>query len=210
MSANLPGVDSEEIIGLRAFARLCGVSLPSIQEAIDSGRIPPEAVVQTRAGRKLRREAAQAAWEQVHSPRSLDADAEAELLHEDEDADAGGGTTGEPDKRHWGVIKTKQEALLAAERRRLLRLERQEVEGKLHRDEDVEAVWSDILTRFRSRILALPSKAAPIICATRKRDPAQIQALLDGLVREALAELAAYDQTKERIKGRRKQRVKRS
>ena len=166
-----------DLIGLREFARVSGVSLTAIQHAIDDGRLT--AVVRTPAGRKLKRTESLEQWEQLRSdPES----------------------TPFP----WGLEKTKQEALLAEERRRKLQLEREELEGVLHRAEDVESVWAEILMRFRSRVLGIPSVAAPIIAAIPERSPAAIQAELELLVHQALAELSEYD--KEPIRAARRRR----
>ena len=195
--------DPGEIIGLRAFARLVGVELASIQDAIDAGRISAEAVVRTTQGRKLLKMLALADWEKVHAPVGSGDPVEssglsAEELEAAKQADAGG--------VKWGVFKTQQEALLAAERRKSIKLERLELEGKLHRDEDVAAVWSDIMVRFRTGLLSIPAKVAPIIVSMPKQTPAQIQAVLEAHLREALTELSRYDQAK--IRAERKKRVK--
>jgi len=179
-----------EIIGLRAFAKLTGVKLGSIQDAIDAGRLT--AVVTTPGGRKLRHKEALAEWKQCHPT--------------EENKNASLNENLRP--ANWGVYKTQQEALLARERRLTLSLEREELEGKLHRDEDVEAVWADILIKFRARILGIPTKAAPIIAAIPKPNAAKIQAVIEAQMREALTELAQYDKGK--VKAARAARTKRS
>jgi phage terminase Nu1 subunit (DNA packaging protein) len=200
----LPGIEgglSDEIIGLRAFARLVGVELGSIQDAIDAGRISAAAVVKTSKGRKLKLAAALADWQAVHQPRSGDLDAEL-LLADDTDAQFGDMSG---DSVQWGRVKTREEAKLAAERRRLLRLEREELEGKLHRAEDVEAVWTDTLSSLRTRLLAIPANAAPVIRALVKPSIADVQAVVESAVRDALTELSGYDES--RIRAQRARRT---
>lgn len=186
-----------ELIGLRAFGRLVGVELGSVQDAIDSGRISPPAVVQTKqgrkTGRKLRKAIALADWDSAHS--------------QDEAGVQGGEPTGDrltaeqredarkilADPTPWGRLKTKFEAQLAEEKMKALQLERLELEGSLHSAADVAAVWDDILTRFRTKILSIPSEVAKVIVDMPNPEPASIQALLNSRLAEALSELSRYD-----------------
>lgn len=177
-----------EIVGLREFAEIVGVSLAAIQKAISSGRIT--AVINTRKGRKLVKDDALVQWEAARSSRAPAVNPvgpspdgvklDPEALVSDE---------GLP----WGAQKTKEEALLAARRRTRIELEIAELEGELHRADDVAAVWADLLVRFRAKCLGLPSTVAPIIAAIPNPDAARIQAELEIYMREALSELANYD-----------------
>ena len=171
-----------EIIGLRAFARLpeVNVSVSAIQRAIVAGRIT--AVIQTPRGRKLLKAQALNQWHATRIPQNNNRWGELD-----------GDESGNPDEpNNWAECYTKERTLLAREQRKKVCLEREELEGKLHRDEDVEAVWVDMLVRFRTRILAIPAKAAPTICAIQKIQPAKVQSAVEALVREALTELADY------------------
>jgi hypothetical protein len=219
---------AEELIGLRAFARWVGVSLASIQDAIDAGRIT--AVAKTPGGRKLKKLAAKAEWDLTRGPGNnnrwgeLKSDAEdltggnaavgtggfvgvdpaivAAIDGIDGDSDSDGLTPDLP----WTLQKTKEEALLARQRRLKIELERKELEGTLHAEVDVEAVWTDMIARCRARLLAIPSKVAPIIAKMSKRDPGQVQSLIDAEIRVALTELSEHDETK--IRDHRKRRTK--
>lgn len=55
----------------------------------------------------------------------------------------------------------------------------------------VEQVWGDMVTVFRSRMLGLPGKMAPLLAG--KKDPAEVQSLLAEEVKDGLAELASFD-----------------
>lgn len=203
--ADSPGAGSEKpetVIGLRAFARLeeVNVSLASIQEAISSGRIT--AVKHTKHGRKLYKERALEEWNATRVAGRNNRFGELPA-----DGRSKGGTFLDENGIPWNVRKVQEDALLAAERRAKIELERAEHEGKLHRDEDVEHVWADILVRFRTRILALPAAASPLIAALPKATPDRVQEILTELIHDALTELSQYDQAK--IKAERRKRIAR-
>ena len=65
------------------------------------------------------------------------------------------------------------------------------LEGKLHRAEDVERVWSQSAAAVRSRLLGIPVKAAPQVAGME--DAGEIQQVLQREVAEALNEIAGYD-----------------
>ena len=65
------------------------------------------------------------------------------------------------------------------------------LEGKLHRAEDVERVWSQSAAAVRSRLLGIPVKAAPQVAGVE--DAGEVQKILQREVAEALNEIAAYD-----------------
>lgn len=83
---------------------------------------------------------------------------------------------------------------LANERAALANAQRRKVEQDLAiRERElleasaVEAEWTQMVLTFRGRMLALPSKLAPLL--VNQANPREIQALLDQHVKEALAEL---------------------
>ena len=65
------------------------------------------------------------------------------------------------------------------------------LEGKLHRAEDVERVWTQSAAAVRSRLLGIPVKAAPQVAGME--DTGEIQQVLQREVAEALNEIAGYD-----------------
>jgi phage terminase Nu1 subunit (DNA packaging protein) len=62
--------------------------------------------------------------------------------------------------------------------------------GELHEGEDVRRVLSDMLVRFRSRILSMPTKIAGMV---QGRELAEAEAIVRDLCREALQELSEYN-----------------
>ncbi|PQP89666.1 hypothetical protein [Paenibacillus sp. AR247] len=70
-------------------------------------------------------------------------------------------------------------------------LELAEMQGELHRSEDVEAVMNDMLGAFRQRIRTIPMRLAPELIG--QNDLNVIKGRLSAALDEALAELADYD-----------------
>ncbi|MGN7360033.1 hypothetical protein ACTHPF_27010 [Paenibacillus sp. SAF-054] len=70
-------------------------------------------------------------------------------------------------------------------------LELAEMQGELHRSEDVEAVMNDMLGAFRQRIRAIPMRLAPELIGQSELNV--IKGRLSAALDEALAELADYD-----------------
>ena len=86
------------------------------------------------------------------------------------------------------------------ERARLVRAKRENEELELslrkrevHRSEDIERIMSDMLIRFKSRLMAIPAKLSPILA--KKTDQTEIFKLMKSAVDEALDELSDYDET---------------
>ena len=84
------------------------------------------------------------------------------------------------------------------ERAKLVRAKRegQELElqlrkNEVHTTEDVESVMTDMLIRFRTRLMAIPAKLSPTL--TKKTEEVEIFKQLKAAVDEALEELADYD-----------------
>jgi phage terminase Nu1 subunit (DNA packaging protein) len=70
-------------------------------------------------------------------------------------------------------------------------LELARMRGELHAAEDVEAVMNDMLTAFRQKILAIPTKLAPQLVSID--DIGKVKATLTKDLYEALSELSNYD-----------------
>ena len=64
------------------------------------------------------------------------------------------------------------------------------MKGKVHKSEDVEAVMTDMLTNFKTKVLSLPSKLTPQLV---NRDKSYILDLLTNEFTELLSELAEYN-----------------
>lgn len=84
------------------------------------------------------------------------------------------------------------------ERAKLVRAKRENEELELslrkrevHRSEDIEKVMSDMLIRFKTRLMAIPAKLSPIL--SKKKDQTEIFKIMKAAIDEALDELADYD-----------------
>ena len=84
-----------------------------------------------------------------------------------------------------------ERALLTRRQREKLELELAAMKGQMHFSNDVERVMNDMLANFRAKIIALPTKIAPILIA--RNDISEIQELLQREFFEVLTELACYD-----------------
>lgn len=65
------------------------------------------------------------------------------------------------------------------------------MEGKVHRAEDVERLWTQCAAAVRSRLLGIPIKVSPEVAGIE--DAGEIQKILQREVAEALNELVSYD-----------------
>ncbi len=83
------------------------------------------------------------------------------------------------------------------ERAKLVRAKRvnQELElqlrkNEVHTSEDVEQVMTDMLIRFKTRLMSIPAKLSPIL--SKKKDQTEIFKLLKAGIDEALEELSDF------------------
>lgn len=83
-----------------------------------------------------------------------------------------------------------EKALLIKAKRQSEELDLQEKTHKLHSAEVIERVVSDMLVRFKSRMLSMPSKLSPKLAASS--DPTAITELLRSSIQEALMELSDF------------------
>ncbi len=83
-----------------------------------------------------------------------------------------------------------EKALHERVKRHISELKYKTMKGELHKSEDVEKVMMDMLMAFRTRILNIPSKAAPLL---ENRDAVYIKDRLTVEVMEALNELKDYN-----------------
>ncbi len=75
-------------------------------------------------------------------------------------------------------------------KRHISEMKLQIMKGELHRARDVEVVMTDMLVSFKTRMMNIPSKVAPIL---ENRDAVFIKDRLTKEINEALNELKDYD-----------------
>lgn len=68
------------------------------------------------------------------------------------------------------------------------------MKGKVHEAELVEDIWDGMIANAKTKLLALPSKAAPQIQGVEQIT--EIKSILETIVFEALQELSCYDPSK--------------
>lgn len=78
-------------------------------------------------------------------------------------------------------------------------LELAELKGELHRSDDVEMVMNDMLSRFRQKVRAIPSRVAPDI--VDEQNLQVIKGKMSSAIDEALFELSNYDPSKFEVDG---------
>lgn len=74
-------------------------------------------------------------------------------------------------------------------------LETAELEGKMHRAEDVEVIYSLLIWSARNMLEALPARTAALI--TGNKTTAEIQTILEEEIKRSLIELKSVDYTRE-------------
>lgn len=85
----------------------------------------------------------------------------------------------------------KERTLHERAKRQKAELQLGQMRGDLHTSQVVEMVMTDMLSRLRSKLLALPTKIAPIIIA--RNDIATVEGILQNEIYEALSELKDYE-----------------
>lgn len=85
----------------------------------------------------------------------------------------------------WDEERAQHERL----KRQITEIKLQLIKGQVHKSEDVERVVTDMLSRFKSKITALPAKLARKLEGKKR---AEIQSILKRETDNALKELASY------------------
>ena len=83
-------------------------------------------------------------------------------------------------------------------------MQREELEGQMHRSEDVESVLTDLVFEIRSMITALPGRLA--MDTAQIKTPEEESIRIRDEVNEILTALASYQYAPERVKRRAKER----
>jgi len=102
--------------------------------------------------------------------------------------------------------RRKAEVRLKRARARYQELETAELEGKMHRSEDVEAITTDLIYSWRGALLALPGRlAVDVACID---NPAEVEEVIRREIYSMMNYLAQYEYDPERYAGRIKERRK--
>ena len=87
-----------------------------------------------------------------------------------------------------------EQTMLTRANRKMAELELAVMNGKLHRSEDVQNIMNEMLTSFRSRLLAIPARISPEVAVAT--DSMVVQQMINGEIYDALSELSEYDPAK--------------
>lgn len=84
-----------------------------------------------------------------------------------------------------------ERAKLVRAKRESQELELQLQKNEVHTTEEVERVMTDMLIRFKARLMAIPAKLSPILA--KKTEQVEIFKLIKSGIDEALEELSDFD-----------------
>lgn len=90
--------------------------------------------------------------------------------------------------------KLKAEVKYKNAKARKAELETAELEGKMHRSEDVEVIYSLLVLSARNMLEALPARTAALVVG--KKTTAEVQLILEEEAKKSLLELSAMDYSK--------------
>lgn len=95
-----------------------------------------------------------------------------------------------PDAEEMVDYNTERAKLMRA-KRESQELELQLKKNEVHTTEDIEQVMTDMLIRFKTRLMAIPAKLSPNL--SKKTDQTEIFKLLKAGIDEALDELSEFE-----------------
>jgi len=101
--------------------------------------------------------------------------------------------------------KRKAEATLKASKAQVTKLEADELAGKMHRQDDVEAVMDDMVYTIRDALMALPGRLA-VDCAAAST-PAEASTVIRKEVFKVMTELSNYEYDAEKFEERVRNRM---
>lgn len=85
-----------------------------------------------------------------------------------------------------------ERAALTRAKRKTYELEFRKRDGELHEGADIERVISQMIIKFKSRLLSIPSKLSPVLAQEDSKE--NVYAVLKQHIDEALSELSNYDE----------------
>lgn len=103
-------------------------------------------------------------------------------------------------------VKRAAEAQLKASKAKIANLEAQELEGKMHRSEDVAAMTEDLIYEIRGALIALPGRLAVDVAACTSA--AEAAEIIRHEVYQIMAELAGYQYDPQKYADRVRERMK--
>lgn len=87
-------------------------------------------------------------------------------------------------------VRRTADASLRSTKAKIAQLELQELQGKMHSSDDVEAITSDMIFSIRGALIALPGRLA--VDVVRVKTPAEVAELIRKEVHKIMRELSNY------------------
>lgn len=87
-------------------------------------------------------------------------------------------------------VRRQSEVTLKASKAKVAQLEANELQGKMHRSEDVAAMTEDLIYTIRAALIALPGRTA--VDAAAAKTPAEVSEVIRKEVYKVMRELSAY------------------
>lgn len=165
--------DGKVVAGV--FANMVGVTTRDIQLLCKNASIPAEKIG--------------GVW-YIPFPKGLQ---EYIKIYKDKAQGRGGEDREELEKR-----KLVHETSFKETKSRLAKIELDELEGKVHRAEDIEAVFNDLVYTVKSSILAFPGRCA--VNWSKAKTAAKASQVLEDEARNVLAELSEYKYDPDRLR----------
>ena len=158
-------MDGTEKVGSSVIARILGITVARVNSLVTDGVLHPE-------GKPRKYDIAQTVQAYIAYVASQN---------------SGKGT----DEKASNAKKLKAEAELKHAKAQQEKLKLRELEGKMHRSEDVEAATNQLVYTIRSELLALPGRLA-VDTAAAKSAP-EASNIIEAEVFEILTELASFE-----------------
>lgn len=95
------------------------------------------------------------------------------------------------DKKNAKLDYDTEKALHEKIKREKSELQLKVMRGELHKAEDVDFVMTDMITKAKMKLLAIPSKAADLVIG--RKDINSIENIIQKMIEEALVELSDYN-----------------
>ncbi len=89
------------------------------------------------------------------------------------------------------VIREKEQAEHERIKKKISELKLRKLRSELHEARNVEEFLTDMLVRFRARLITIPQKVAPLVIA--EEDVNRVRSIIEGEVFQAIDELSEYD-----------------
>lgn len=116
----------------------------------------------------------------------------------------------EPEKSETEIkqeaAKSAAEATLKVSKATIAKLQAQELQGKMHRAEDVAAMTEDLIFTIRGMLLALPGRLA--VDAADISDPAEVSELIRSEIYTIMEELSQYRYDSKKYEERVRERMR--